>query len=150
MQIDYDIRETPIGKGLFTMQHIKEGSCIWRYNSDIKSIHNVIEYNEKQCKAHLASMPSIAAAQQFLDVTYGRGNMLCLIIDSGRFINHAAAATSQCNCRTDMLTGHVYAIKDISDGDELFEDYNSFDHPAFLYGLLEKYDCMPTYYSIPM
>ena len=76
--------------------------------------------------------------------------MLCHIIDSGRFINHAAAATSQCNCRTDMLTGHVYAIKYISDGDELFEDYNSFDHPAFLYGLLEKYDCMPTYYSIPM
>ena len=30
---------------------------------------------------------------------------------------------------------------------QLFEDYSTFSHPAFLYTLLKKYNCEPTYYN---
>ena len=150
MQIEYEVKDTAAGergKGLFSTQYIKQGAYIWHYNANPYNIPNVIEYTEKQTIAHLSTMPTLAAAKRFLELTYGRGELLCLIVDSGRFINHAAPP--HCNCRTEMKTGHVYALTDIAPGAELFEDYATFDHPPYLYGLLEKYECSPTYYAIP-
>jgi hypothetical protein len=48
-----------------------------------------------------------------------------------------------------MKTGTTYALRDIEENEELFEDYNRFEHPAFLFPLLEKYECPPDYYDLP-
>jgi hypothetical protein len=40
-------------------------------------------------------------------------------------------------------------VRDIKAGEQLFEDYATFSHPAFLYPLLEKYNCAPDYYELP-
>lgn len=48
-----------------------------------------------------------------------------------------------------MSTGNTYALRDIELGEELFEDYNRFEHPPFLFGLLRKYECEPDYYDLP-
>lgn len=48
-----------------------------------------------------------------------------------------------------MKTGTTYALRDIEVNEELFEDYNRFEHPAFLFPLLEKYECPPDYYELP-
>ena len=53
------------------------------------------------------------------------------------------------NCRTDMATGNTYAIRDITIDEQLYEDYATFQHPPFLFHLLEKYKCAPNYYNIP-
>lgn len=136
MEIQYEIKNTIYGKGLFTKEHIISGKCIWKYI-------NVLEYDEFACKEYLRSLKPDEAIQ-FLDLSYGRGEKLCLITDDGRFINHSETP----NCKTNMITGDVYAIKDISIGDELFEDYASFDHPSYIYDLLEFYQCKPDYYNI--
>lgn len=141
MQINYEIRPSRFGKGLFTTQSIPSGTCIWKYTRNV----NVIEYNETQCKTHLDSLQSESETKEFLDLTYGRYDTLCFITDDGRYMNHSETP----NCKTNMETGHTYAIKDIEIGEELFEDYTSFDHPPFLYDLLEKYQCKPDYYTIP-
>jgi hypothetical protein len=70
---------------------------------------------------------------------------LCAITDDGKFMNHS----SHPNCVTDMETGHTYASRDIDPGEQLFEDYATFEHPVFLLPLLEKYNCAPDYYDIP-
>ena len=54
------------------------------------------------------------------------------------------------NCSTDMRTGNTYAIRDIEPDEQLFEDYQNFEHPIFLLALLQKYKCAPDYYDIPV
>ena len=49
-----------------------------------------------------------------------------------------------------MRTGNTYAIRDIEPDEQLFEDYQNFEHPIFLLALLQKYKCAPDYYDIPI
>jgi hypothetical protein len=62
--------------------------------------------------------------------------MLCLITDDGQYVNHS----DDPNCKTHLVSGNCYAIKDIEKGEQIFEDYNSFSHPPFLLDLLKKYN----------
>jgi hypothetical protein len=140
MNIEYAVHDTPIGKGLFTLQLITKGTLIWTFLQNT----NVEVFDEKACTKHLASLP-LAEAQTFLDTSYGLGDNLCLILDDGKYMNHS----DDPNCKTDMLTGCTYATRDILRGEQLFEDYRCFTHPDFLYDLLQTYDCAPTYYALP-
>jgi hypothetical protein len=142
MKINYEIRETAnYGKGLYVLENVLACTCIWSY----KLNENVFEFDETQSIAYLESMPSLRAQQRFLDSSFGKGPVLSLINDDGQYINHSATP----NCKTDLSTGHCYAIQDIAIGDQIFEDYSSFSHPPFLFPLLKKYDCEPDYYDLP-
>lgn len=146
MNIAYEIKDAPDcggGKGIFTRTKISAGTRIWSY----KLNENVFEYNEDQCRDHLTSLTNLYDQQRFLDCTFGKNEMLCLIIDDGQYMNHADAPN--CNCKTDLITGHCFAIKDILPGEQLFEDYTTFSHPKFLYEFLKKYNCEPDYYALP-
>ena len=142
MNIYYEVRETDhCGKGLFTLEDIQAGTCIWTY----KVNENVFEYDAAQSAAYLQSLPDLKAQQQFLNSSFGKGAVLCLITDDGQYVNHADAP----NCKTDLSTGHCYAIKYIAAGEQILEDYTSFTHPLFLFPLLKLYDCEPDYYPLP-
>ena len=139
MNIAYEIKETgDLGKGIFAAEDIKAGTCIWSY----KINENVYEFNEDQCNDYLTSLCTLSEKQQFLDYAFGKGDALCLITDNGMYMNHAV----DYNCVTDLLTGNCFAKKDIGVGEQLFENYALYSHPAFLLNLLKKYDCEPTYY----
>jgi hypothetical protein len=142
MNIHYEIRETEnYGKGLYVLESVPAGTCVWSY----KLNDNVFEYDEAQSIAYLESLPSLKEQRRFLDASFGKGPILSLINDDGQYINHSTTP----NCKTDLSTGHCYAIQDIAEGDQIFEDYSSFSHPSFLYPLLKKYECEPDYYEMP-
>ena len=144
MNINYEIRETEqYGKGLYTRETIPAGTRIWTYTLN----ENVFEYDETQSIAYLASLPSREAQQRFLDASFGKGDVLCLIQDDGQYVNHAAA--SACNCKTDLATGDCYSLRAIAAGEQIFEDYSAFSHPPFLFPLLKQYECEPDYYVLP-
>ncbi len=92
-------------------------------------------------------MNNLQDQQHFLDITFGKKDMICLITDDGKYMNHADKSSYNCNCKTDIMTGNCYALRDITIGEQLFEDYSTFSHPEFLYTLLKKYKCEPTYYN---
>ena len=143
MNIKHEIKETGIcGKGIFTLEDIKAGTCIWSYKLNV----NVFEFNEQQCKDYLSSLDTLSEQQRFLDYAFGKGDKLCLITDNGMYMNHADA--SRCNCQTDLQTGDCFAKKDIVKGEQLFENYATYSHPPFLFDLLKKYQCEPTYYKL--
>ena len=48
-----------------------------------------------------------------------------------------------------METGNTYAIRVIQKDEQLSEDYRHFEHPVFLFPLLQKYECAPDYYDLP-
>ncbi|CAM9678884.1 unnamed protein product, partial [Ectocarpus fasciculatus] len=110
------------GKGLFATAFVKEGSLVWEYDNGV----NITEYDEQTANTHLASL-SFHECQRFLDLTYGQRGLLCEVLDDGKYMNHSEVP----NCKT-STGGNTYAIRDIQPGDELFEDYATFDHPDFL------------------
>ena len=138
MQIPYEVRESEFGKGLFAAAFVSEGSLVWEYEKGV----NITEYDEQAANAHLAGL-TFQECQRFLDLTYGQRGLLCEVLDDGKYMNHSEDP----NCKT-STGGNTYAVRDILPGDELFEDYATFDHPDFLYPLLEKYECAPDYYSL--
>ena len=141
MNINYEIKEDKFyGKGIYVLENIKAGTCIWTY----KLNDNVFEYDEKESISYIQRLPSLELKQRFLELSFGKGNMLCLITDDGRYVNHS----NEPNCKTDLVSGHCYAIKNIEKGNQILENYNSFTHPPFLLQLLKKYKCEPTCYTI--
>ena len=139
MNILYELRENKYGKGIYLLEDIKKNTCIWTY----KLNNNVFEYSEEQSIVYLNSLPSLEDQQRFLDLTFGKGDKLCLITDDGKYVNHS----DNPNCKTDLISGNCYAIRDIKKDEEILEDYSSFTHPPFLFSLLKKYNCEPTYYN---
>ncbi len=144
MNINYEIRETnEFGKGIFVLEDIQAGTCIWTYKLNV----NVSEYNEQECIAYLETLPNLSAQQSFLNYSFGKGELLCIINDDGQYMNHAEG--NECNCKTDLQTGHCYSSRPIKSGEQLFEDYAAYSHPSFLYKLLQQYACEPDYYEMP-
>lgn len=138
MEIPYEVRDSEFGRGLFTTAFVPSGTLVWRYENGV----NIREYDSQSASAHLATL-SFQESQRFLDLTYGQRGLLCEVLDDGKYMNH-----SECpNCKT-STGGNTYAIRDIEIGEELYEDYKSFDHPDFLYPLLDKYECAPEYYEL--
>jgi len=143
MQIAYEIKEfADYGKGIYALEDIPKGTCIWKYKKNI----NVIEYDMNASIKYLSKL-DFQDAQHFLDMSYGRNNVLCSILDDGQYMNHSTKP----NCKSKIKTnGNTYAKRKIRKGEQLFEDYTTFDHPAFLYPLLLKYQCVPIYYKLPL
>jgi hypothetical protein len=144
MNINYEIRETDYyGKGVYALDTISAGTCIWTY----KLNENVFEYDENESIKYLNSLQNLKEQQKFLDTSFGKGEVLSLIIDDGQYVNHAEMPLY--NCKTDQSNGNCYAIRDIGSGEQIFEDYLSYSHPPFLISLLKQYNCEPDYYEIP-
>ena len=139
MNINYELRFNQYGKGIYVLEDIKANTCIWTY----KLNNNVFEYSAEESISHLESLPSLEEQKRFLDLTFGKGDKLCLIIDDGKYVNHSETP----NCKTDLITGNCYAIKNIKKDEEILEDYRSYTHPSFLFPLIKKYNCEPTYYD---
>jgi SET domain-containing protein len=134
------VKNTRFGLGLISKEKIKKGEVVWKITPK-----NVILYNEEECIKYLNSIQTDLEKKFFLDYTLGIKDKLCFILDDGKYMNHSLSP----NCFTDMDTIVTYALRDIEVGEELFEDYRMFDHPPFLYNLLEKYNCFPDYYEVP-
>ena len=135
MNIKYELRDNEYGKGIYVLEDIKVNTCIWTY----KLNKNVFEYSAEQTITYLESLSTLEEQQRFLDLTFGKGDKLCLITD----VNHSDTP----NCKTDLITGNCYSIRDIKKDEEILENYSSFTHPPFLFPLLKKYKCKPTYYD---
>lgn len=140
MNIDYEIRENKYGKGIYVMEDVKANTCIWTY----KLNNNVFEYSAEQSISHLEQLPTLEEQKRFLEITFGKGDKLCLITDDGKYVNHSESP----NCKTDLINGNCYSLRDIKKDEEILEDYNNFTHPPFLFPLLKKYNSEPTYYTI--
>ena len=52
------------------------------------------------------------------------------------------------NCIT-IEDSNCYAKRDIEIGEQLFEDYRTFDHPEWMGPIRIKYDAIEPFYEIP-
>lgn len=114
------VQPSPIhGLGLFALEAIPTGTIVWAYVPGLDIVLSQQEYAQ-----------TIGTIRQFIDrygFTVRDGLLLCL--DNARFINHAETPTLY-SPDLDGGYGAAIAIRDISPGEELTEDYKSFD-PVF-------------------
>jgi hypothetical protein len=84
-QIDYEIKSSPYGLGVFTKQYIPEGSLIWKYERGV----NVASYkNLEETKARLKELKE-ADQLFFMSHVYMYNGVLNEILDDGRMWNHS-------------------------------------------------------------
>ncbi len=114
------IKESKIhGIGLFADEFIKKGTVIWRFTPGFD-----IKFTEEQ----ILSFPDLV--QIYLSkYTWKskKSGLYCFCTDDGKFFNHS----DNQNCFSEYLSdedeSQVFAIRDIEIGEELTDNYSSFE-----------------------
>ena len=70
--------------------------------------------------------------------------LCCEILDDGHFMNHSEEPN--CVTRSDLS---AYALRDIEAGEQLFEDYSTYEYPDVYYELCETYKLVEDYFEHP-
>lgn len=116
LRIKCEVKESSnpkMGLGLFTLQDIKHGELIWKFDDG---------FDLKFKESHLSFLHP-EQADYIKKYAWREGNVIYLSIDNERFINHSRSA-NLVSSKSDTL---VYAARDIQAGEELFIDYSTFD-----------------------
>lgn len=103
------------GIGLFAGERVAAGTAVWRFAAPLDRIYTL---------AQVAALHPLARAY-LARYGYRRRGHIFLCGDDGRFVNHADLPT----CIEGADTASI-AARDLAIGDELTEDYRSFDDDA--------------------
>lgn len=99
------------GLGIFATEPIQAGTVVWDFDAPV---------DQRISMKLVATLP--AYAQRFLSVYgYREGDDVVLCGDDARFMNHSKRA----NCTS--VGGATVAARDIEAGEELLDDYETFD-----------------------
>lgn len=110
------------GIGIFADEYIPKGTVIWKFTPG---------FDIKLTKKDIVHLPTEAI--RFLDkyaYLSKKSKMYILPIDNGRFFNHSN--TPNCNSiySEDEEEVVTYAIKDIQIGEEITDDYRTFEESS--------------------
>ena len=122
----YELKDSPIaGLGLFATAPIARGALLWKYDAT-----SVREYDEAAFKARIAPLAP-EEALELCEHVFGWEGKVCEILDDGKFWDHAKGDRQNTgnhpdgDAHGDGLSS--YALRDIAVGEELTDDYASYD-----------------------
>ena len=125
------VKKSPIaGLGLFAAEDISRGQIIWKYDPLTSFVLKQDQLNVlKNSFQHQDSLLHY--------LTYGyhvkifNGLLVCL--DNGKFVNHSLTPNSGLMSKSDESNWqYSVAIRDIEKGEEITENYNTYDHCDWL------------------
>lgn len=164
MQVRYEIREsTDRGKGVFALEKIPKGTCVWKFFYDSKEgeADNVAVYNESELRKHF-SVISDEERDRIIDLAFADYGLkpyaIMVPLDDSQYFNHS----HEHNCgwyhlcyeatksnRKEVFklpeARHTYALRDIEIGEEIFENYEEYEYPSWFINLLNEYQKLPSY-----
>ena len=125
-------------------EDIPAGSLVWRFELGVSAS----EYSTEECmQAKLATL-SVEEATELLDHTYVRQGRIFNPHLDGPLINHSLEPN--CSVRAGDSESGSYAIRAIKKGEEITENYNSYDAkkdwPRWYVHLMESHGIMDDYY----
>lgn len=129
------------GMGLFADQDIKKGNIVWKFTPETCSLFTQEQFQvllnsfHKTEKEIIKYYLTYSYYQKFLN-----GVIFCL--DNGRFVNHSDQANlaAPTHLAADATWQYSIAQRDIQKGEELTENYNTYDSSDWLDELCQKYD----------
>lgn len=126
-------QSTIAGVGLFADQDIKRGDIVWQYTPE-----SCATFTQEQFQVFINSFQKTESQiiQYYLTYTYYQSfmNSLIFCLDNGRFVNHSGEpnlATPSYLPR-EMAWQYSVALRDVEKGEELTENYNTYDHSEWL------------------
>ncbi len=141
MQFDLEVKECNKGKGLFSKEFIPKGSLIWSYNPNVNCLIFTNQYD------YINHLQTVKCKYDFIEHTYIVNNTIVYILDNGKYFNHSDSP----NCRLGISSQNeccysTYAREDINPGDELCDDYNTYDDPIWFNSLMDSVNLDHDYY----
>lgn len=125
------------GLGLFAEEDIRQGEMIWRYDPDTSLILTQGQFDilRKSCN-HVENLLHYLTYGWFIEKLDG----VAVCLDNARFFNHSPQSNSGQFLFSDDAWKYSYALRDISKGEELTEDYRSYDSSAWYEDLHKSYN----------
>ena len=99
--------------------------------------HCYIYYSERQTLEILASLPNDEEKKKWLQHSFGKDGKIAVHnanVDDGGMVNHSHNPTMKVG-----IDGHTYTTRDVYEGEELTEDYDTYEKVDFYEKLCEKY-----------
>ena len=126
------------GVGLFAAQDIKKGDVVWQFTPETCATFTEIQINELTKSYHKQDIHIIL---YFLTYCYYQKNLNSLIycLDNGRYVNHADKPNLGSPLEKPDGWKYSMALRDIKNGEELTENYNTYDACAWLDDLCRTY-----------
>lgn len=132
--IEYEIKPSNCGLGLFTKQFIPKNALIWKYASGL----NIRSFkNDEEVRKHLATLSDYAEQYDFLSHVYSCDGLVNEILDDGKMWNHSEDPNTCSGYLGD--DDSTYAKRDIEAGEELLDDYGLYDYPEWFMPIAEEY-----------
>lgn len=129
------------GMGLFADENIKEGTPVWQYTPETCNVITKQQFTALLQSFHKTEKQLI---QYYLTYTYYQEklNGLILCMDNGRFVNHSENPNLKGPASMPKSDSWQYSVacRDIKKGEELTEDYRTYDSSEWLDELCHKYD----------
>ena len=139
-KVGYEIKECQYGLGLFATEDIPKGAMIWNFNppGNVRTFKNAEEISD-----HLSKL-SPEEATFFMGHVYMFDGLVNEILDDGCYWNHSDTPNTgnSADCESS------YAIRDIKAGEELLDDYGTYEYPAWLMAVFDKYGIPQNYFDI--
>ena len=154
MQVSFELKKSEVadGLGIFVLEDVKKGQLVWKNTPGVNSE----TYDEKGTILYLKTH-HIDDSRRFLEVDYGDGDDVVFALDEGAYVNHSSRNYNigeypfeeKDISKPTHSHIHSYAIRDISAGEEVFENYDFYDHPDYLLELYERFNTPTSYYKCP-
>ena len=139
MEVAYELRPSGIaGRGIFAREPIKRGQRVWRYELGV----SVLEHDEASLARRLQQMPTHAARVDLLEHVYTWEGTAVEILDDAKVWNHAVDHNT--GNHPDEAAGagdgvSSYARRDIAAGEELTDDYATFEELRWFEAMCEAH-----------
>jgi uncharacterized protein len=129
------------GVGLFADQDIKRGDIVWQFTPETCATFATEQFQVLIDSFHKTEKQLI---QYFLTYTYYQRciNSLIFCLDDGRFVNHSEHPNlaSPLHLSRELGWQCSAALDDIKRGEELTENYRSYDSSDWLDALCKRYE----------
>ena len=101
-----------MGLGVFCLQPITSGSLVWEFTNGVDIKISKQQYDQL----------NIAQQNHFKKYGWREFDYYYSSVDTSNFINHSLTPNLDCT------QSNIYALRDIDIGEELFVNYQEFDH----------------------
>ena len=136
-QVGYEVKECEYGQGLFAKEFISKGTLIWKY---VKGVNVNTYYTLEDIQKRLDCL-SKDEQDFFMSHVYLFDGCMNEITDDGCYWNHSETPNtgSALFYAPDTCWYSSYAIQDIQPGEQLFDDYGTYEYPEYFIKLAEEY-----------
>lgn len=128
------------GVGLFADEDIKAGTTVWQYTPETCTVFTLQQFQKLIQSFHKTERQII---QYYLTYSYYQAylNGLIFCLDNGRFVNHSEQPNLDASHLPRELSWQFsVACCDIQKGEEITENYCTYDSSDWLRDLCQRYD----------